>query len=133
MSKPSLQLDGEDFLDGHKTSAMSENTSVLGIDLTNNPSITSAGRIVFFNVLLNGNHSLEQVESNLDSTMAGQDIWDVISLALCDKSSISRILSSNHAVRGVSCVSRERKDVKTLLKMNENHDKAEVARQKILK
>lgn len=115
-------------------SALTENTSVKRIHLGNNPSITSAGWIAFFTVLLNGNHSIEEVDIDLESASNKQGIWNALSLALCDKSSIGRIHSSNHRLHKLRLYSsRGQSDVKLLLKMNENHDKAEVARQKILK
>lgn len=72
---------------------------------------------------------------DLDSNDAITDmIWKDIANVLCDKTSIGSIYSSNHTLQEL-CISHLTfpEEVVSLLAMNQNEDKSEVARQKILK
>ena len=57
--------------------------------------------------------------------------WDAVSCLLCNKASIMSTHSSNHTLNYIYCEYLP-DDLSLYLKLNENKDKAEVARQKIL-
>ena len=62
--------------------------------------------------------------------------WDVLSTLLCNKSSIESIYSSNHTLQSITWgnyTNFPSPPVLFLLAMNEDEDKVEVARQKILR
>ena len=82
---------------------------------------------------LAGNSCLKSLE--LDSNDAITDmIWKDIARVLCDKTSIGSIYSSNHTLQELNIPHLAfPEEVVSLLAMNRNEDKSEVARQKILK
>jgi hypothetical protein len=71
-------------------------------------------------------------------------VWDAFSGVLCDTSSIEATYFSHHALQGIEIgfcnpgsitgwsTVRARDDIKSLLSMNNNDDKTQVARQKII-
>ena len=96
--------------------------------------------------VLASNNSLRHLYVTCDrSVKVSENCWGVISRALCDTSSASSTFSSNHMLHKlvVSRVISMRdeiyddkpipSDVALLLEMNKTEDKAEVARQKIVK
>jgi hypothetical protein len=120
--------------------ALAEKTSVNVLDMRDN-SITSAGLTSIFTVLLQNKPSLEKLILD-DNEIRVEDLtdtdWSVLSLALCDSSSINSTYSSNHNFHTLQIWNNNREegipeDIVTLLRMNKNDDKAEVAHQKILK
>jgi len=122
--------------------ALEENVSIKRLSLQSN-HITSRGLITIFNSLLNCEISVESmilVDNSINFEELTEEDWRVLSRALCDKSSISSICSSNHKLFLLVLHKRTPKNwldevwsgIKSLLSMNENPNKAEVARQKFL-
>ena len=72
-------------------------SSLKMMDMSSNPSITTAGWELIINILLNGVHSLDSIEGDFD----GEIDWAVLSSALCDDSSIVATFSSNHTFREI--------------------------------
>ncbi len=58
--------------------------------------------------------------------------WAAFSNLLCDKSSIYSIYESNHTLESIGPESELPFDIASYLEMNQNENKAEVARQKLL-
>ena len=93
------------------------------------------------------NNSLRHLYVSCDwSPEVSDDCWEVISRALCHSSSANSTFSSNHMLhkvvvsRVISMMEHEMyddkpipSDIALLLEMNKTEDKAEVARQKIVK
>jgi len=124
--------------------ALEENVSIKRLALQSN-HITSRGLITIFNSLLNCEISVESMNlgyNSINFEELTEEDWHVLSRALCDKSSISSICSSNHRLFLLVLDNFEntedwldevwRSRIKSLLSMNKNPNKAEVARQKIL-
>ena len=121
--------------------ALAEKTCVTVLDMSEN-SITPIGLMSIFTVLLQNKPSLEKLILD-DNEIREEDLtdteWSVLSLALCDSSSINSTYSSNHNFRTLQIWNNNRaqegipEDIVTLLRMNKNDDKAKVAHQKILK
>jgi hypothetical protein len=112
--------------------ALVQSNSINEFDIECN-SISSSGWLNFIEILLNGNRSLEKL--NIEPGKFRDKCWNAMSSALCDKSSIESIYSSNHAFHNLPVGNYPwvPDDVKSLLQINKNDDKSEVARQKILK
>jgi len=123
--------------------ALEENTSLKRLSLEHNP-ITSRGLMTIFNSLLNSGITVGDL--NLRYSRIGfegltQEDWRVLSRALYDKSSIDCTYSSNHTLFSLKLDYFENTEnwldevwdgIVSLLSMNGNPNKAEVARQKIL-
>ena len=91
--------------------------------------ITDSGWANFFR-LLKDNTILRECGMNLNDIGGGaiEAIWST----LCDRTSVDSIFSSHHTLCDTNAWSID-PGIKSLLKMNENSDKVEVARQKIIK
>jgi len=115
--------------------AMRANTSLKRLNMSENPSIYPAGLAMIFELL--GEHKPALEELHLRGfhrlnrlTVEG---WSTLSHAICDKSSIDATYSSNHSFHTLRGSVRPPRDVMLHLRRNKEEDKAEVARQKILK
>ncbi|KAL7430715.1 hypothetical protein ACHAXH_003977 [Discostella pseudostelligera] len=124
--------------------ALEENTSLKRLSLESNQT-TSRGLMTIFNALLNCEVSVENMDLRdnwINFEELTEEDWRVLSRALCDKSSIDSICSSNHTLFSLELDDFENTEdwldevwsgIESLLSMNINPNKAEVARQKILK
>ena len=113
--------------------ALVQNRSINQFNIECNHSITSSGWLNFFEVLLNGNRSLEMLIIDPDGLT--DECWNTMSSALCDSSNIESIYWSNHIFYNI-CIRNYQGvpgNVMSLLEINANQDKAQVVRQKILK
>eukprot|EP00985_Skeletonema_marinoi_P012159 scaffold5818_cov186-Skeletonema_marinoi.AAC.2 len=84
----------------------------------------------FFRLLKN-NMSLRKVTGM--GILLVTSVIEAISSTLCDGTSVESIFSSNHTLSSIEPLFNMDPGIKLLLKMNENDDKVEVARQKIIK
>jgi hypothetical protein len=124
--------------------ALEENTSLKRLSLESNQT-TSRGLMTIFNALLNCEVSVENMDLRdnwINFEELTEEDWRVLSRALCDKSSIDSICSSNHTLFSLELGDFENTEdwldevwsgIESLLSMNINPNKAEVARRKILK
>ncbi len=120
-------------------SSLAANTSIMTLDLDSNV-VGSAGLVAFFHTL-RGASVLETL--NIDSVgLEGitKEEWCILSQALCDKVTIGKTYTSNHTFNTCylpeemePCDSCSLQELRILLDLNENPNKAEVARQKIMK
>lgn len=87
--------------------------------------------IAFANALA-GNETLQRLNMKLNSQEVN---LDVLSKVLCDQSSIAATFSSNHTLRRLGKLPAPlwRESVLSNLQLNENDDKSQVARQKVLR
>jgi hypothetical protein len=127
--------------------ALEGKPSLKRLTMTYNRGITAEGWTFVFHTLLPSVPSLEELEvfAGLDRyapfDWTDQMDWTVLSRALCDSSSICRTYSSNHTFHSLdgdddasSLIDGVPVEILSLLKLNRNEtNKAEVARQKILK
>ena len=99
--------------------------------LTSGNNINDETVIGFANVLVNNTSTktLKLGYSGSTITLMG---WEAITNVLCNKSSIDSIYRSNHTLQNVGWVDNRPDDLLSYLKLNENDNKSEVARQKIL-
>jgi hypothetical protein len=119
--------------------ALAEKTSVKVLDMSNN-SITLMGLVLVFNILLNCKPSLEKlvlIENEVYVDQLTNTEWNILSLALCNNSSIDMTYSSNHHFHTLELSYRDEEgipdDILSLMQMNKNEIKSEIAHQKILK
>jgi hypothetical protein len=90
--------------------------------------------IVFANALAN-NKSLSTLQFGSGRVITARG-WAALSGTLCNKASIESIYNSNHTLQEVMWGHTEQHlpgDLASYLRLNENNNKVEVARQKILK
>ena len=125
--------------------AMEGNASLKHLHLDDN-KISSRGLVAIFNHLRNFESSLKTlhvVDNNINFGELTSEDWSVLSRALCDKTSIERIFSSNHNLYMIAFfeddeLEDEWKDVAewdnivASLEMNKQSNRAVVAREKIL-
>jgi len=123
--------------------ALVGNVSLKRLSLLDN-NITSRGLMTIFNSLLNCEVSIEDMDlrgNSIDFEELSQEDWRVLSRALYDKSSIDSTYSSNHTLFSLKLDYFENTEdwldevwsgIESLLSMNENRNKAQLARQKIL-
>jgi len=123
--------------------ALEENVSLKKLTLESN-DITSRGLMTIFNSLLDCEVSIEDMDlrgSGINFEELTEEDWRVLSRALCDKSSIDSICSSNHTLFSLKLDYSEYTEdwqvefwrgIEYLLSMNINPNKVEVVRQKIL-
>ena len=127
---------------------VAESVSLKTLHLPLNRSITSRGLITIFHALFNCELSLEFINLHSNSGIDFDDIeeedWFLLLRAFCDKSSISNTFYSNHTLQIIGldgfddddeCEDWLKKiwlDCDNLLDMNDNENKVEVAREKIL-
>jgi hypothetical protein len=123
--------------------ALEENVSLKRLILDSN-FITSHGLATIFDSLLNCDIFVEEMDLQdnwIDFEELTEENWNVLSRALCDKSSIDSAYSSNHSLFSLELDDFENTedwldevwdDILSWLSMNTNPNKAEVARQKIL-
>ena len=111
------------------------NSSLLDLSLAafNQTTINDEVAISFANALIN-NESLKTLgfggnSNNNTITARG---WTALANMLCNKSSLESIYNSNHTVTNIGHYGIPN-DLASYLRMNENDNKHEVARQKILK
>ena len=99
--------------------------------LSSGNNINDETVIGFANVLVNNTSTktLTLGYSGSPITLMG---WEAITNVLCNKSSIGNIYRSNHTLQNVGWVDNRPDDLLSYLKLNENDNKSEVARQKIL-
>ena len=69
-------------------------------------------------------------DEDVDNELITERGWEAMSTLLCNKTSIMETYTSNHALQDIGCYTID--DLISYLELNENKDKAEVARQKIL-
>jgi hypothetical protein len=107
--------------------------SLTELDMWECSDITASGWADFFRLLKN-NTSLRKCKMyGFDVVSRGMGVIEALSSTLCDRTSIEGAFNSNHILERVKWTFRNMSAVKPLLKMNENADKIEVARQKIIK
>ena len=85
------------------------------------------------------NKTLEQLllgecyDTDEETSLITEKAWEAVSTLLCNKTSIMDTYNSNHTLYDVFYGDdNDHKEVNSYLDLNENKDKAEVARQKIL-
>eukprot|EP00984_Skeletonema_dohrnii_P009867 scaffold3799_cov68-Skeletonema_dohrnii-CCMP3373.AAC.2 len=108
-------------------------TSLTELNLWHCSDVTTSGWSDFFRLLRN-NKSLRKVTCT--GMLLDMSMIEAMSSTLCDGTSVESIFSSNHTLSSIEeplFILGFYPDIKLLLKMNENDDKVEVARQKIIK
>lgn len=126
-------------------SALRENTSLKILNIRENEDFTLRGFFAFFHVLPGSKCAIEElcIPYGLDDEDM-EHMWEIVLRALCDTSSIESTYSSNHIFHTcgvfdgmVELYEDEyrilQEEIHTMLSMNKNPNKAEVARKKILK
>ena len=108
------------------------NSSLTDLSLAygQNHNINDEVAIGFANALIN-NKCLKTLNFGYSNTITARG-WAALANVLCNKSSLESIYNSNHTLRNVGLGDVPR-DLAVYLRMNENDNKHEVARQKILK
>ncbi len=128
-----LELGGNNITDDaipSMVACLNSMTSLTTVDLWYCSDVTDYGWTIFFRLLKN-NTSLRKCKIDKNECR-GWGVIEAMRSTLCDRTSVDSIFSSNHTL----CViepSYAYSANKLLLKMNENSDKVEVARQKIIK
>jgi len=125
--------------------AMEGNGSLKHLHLDGN-KISSRGLLTIYNHLRNCECSLTVLylfDNNINFEELASEDWSVLSCALCDTSSIERTFSSNHNLYMIVFVEYTYDGVEdelakwdaivALLEMNRQTNKADVAREKILR
>ena len=102
---------------------VAQSVSLKRLDLSCNVWITSTGLLTIIDALFNCELYLEHIFLNGNH-----------GIVLCDKSSINNTFYSNHTLQSIIYIWPERfwENLDYLLNMNENENKVEVAREKIL-
>eukprot|EP00984_Skeletonema_dohrnii_P003725 scaffold1290_cov112-Skeletonema_dohrnii-CCMP3373.AAC.3 len=106
-------------------------TSLTELCLWECSDVTPSGWSDFFRLLKN-NRSLRKCNMRANSIF-NMSVVEDMSSTLCDGTSIESIFNSNHTLSMIEPLFPMDPGIKLLLKMNENDDKVEVARQKIIK
>jgi len=106
-------------------------TSLTELCLWGCSDITTSGWSDFFRLSKN-NKSLRKCEMCVKH-ISNMSVIEAMSSTLCDGTSVESIFSSNHTLSSIEPLFLMDPGIKLLLKMNENDDKVEVARQKIIK
>jgi len=95
--------------------------------------------LAFFTNALAHNKTLKQLlfgecyDADEETSLITEKAWEAVSTVLCNKTSIMDTYNSNHTLYDVFYdYDNDHKEVNSYLDLNENKDKAEVARQKIL-
>jgi len=125
--------DIDDELAASIAKSLSTNTSLKKLDMSYNDSITSAGWVAFFGVLLSCTSCCSLQYMNLRGNKGQKELEIILPRALCDESSIGSIFSSNHTLHTILMNERWSQEIYSLLEMNENNNKWEVAHQKSLR
>jgi hypothetical protein len=119
--------------------SLSTNTSLKKLDMSFN-NVTMAGWIIFFGVLLNKTSccSLEMINmrgTDENEIENGQldDLENILSRALCSTLSVDCNYSSNHTLHTIMMSQNWSQEMMSLLELNRNKDKAEVAHLKSLR
>eukprot|EP00985_Skeletonema_marinoi_P028455 scaffold24905_cov121-Skeletonema_marinoi.AAC.1 len=130
-----LQLGGNNITDDvipDMVECLNSMTSLTQLNLWKCSDVTTSGWSDFFRLLKN-NKSLRKCQMYVNS-ISNMSVAEAMSSALCDGTSVESIFSSNHTLSSIIPLSFiKNPGIKLLLKMNENDDKVEVARQKIIK
>eukprot|EP00984_Skeletonema_dohrnii_P030705 scaffold22420_cov139-Skeletonema_dohrnii-CCMP3373.AAC.2 len=139
-----LQLGGNNISDDAIPSmveCLNSMTSLTDLCLWQCSEVTTSGWSDFFRLLKN-NMSLRKCNMRANSIF-NMSVVEDMSSTLCDGTSIESIFSSNHTLSSIGVglwtelfhesLFVMNPGIKLLLKMNENDDKVEVARQKIIK
>jgi hypothetical protein len=123
--------------------ALSANFSLMKLNVRHNDQETSAAVIAFIQLLVDCNRTLTEVESNVsEPEMIIDEEWEVLRRALCDTTSIETTYWSNHTCYHCGFLNRAADDmiegsvqeeIRRLLILNYDEDKAKVARRKIVK
>lgn len=127
-------------------SALRENTSLKILNIWDNDYFTLRGFFAFFHVLPGSKCAIEELRIHLPDGLDDEDMeheWEIVFRALCDTRSIESTYSSNHIFHTsevFDCMVEYSEDeygtlleeIHTMLSMNKNPNKAEVARKKIL-
>ena len=115
---------------------VAHSVSLKTLSMSDNESMTSRGLITIYHAIFNRELSLERIflESNpgINFDDLEEEDWLLLPRALCDKSSINNTFYSNHTIQKIG-LEEIWVDCENLLEMNENENKIEVAREKILK
>jgi len=148
-SLKTLRLDGNDFLTslGWKTISSllprSPNCSLVNLQLGNNSNRTNVNDEVissFANNLMN-NNTLQALKFGTSRNAITSRGWKSLEKTLCNKSTIENIINSNHTLHKahyphlsfeVESDKFMSYNLECILKMNENSNKVEVIRQKII-
>mmetsp|Transcript_19307 Transcript_19307/g.29745 ORF Transcript_19307/g.29745 Transcript_19307/m.29745 type:complete len:532 (-) Transcript_19307:1142-2737(-) len=131
-----LQLGGNNISDDvipSMVECLNSMTSLTDLCLWECSNVTTSGWTDFFRLLKN-NMSLRKCEM-YGNPISNVSVVAAMSSALCDGTGVESIFSSNHTLYRIESLFSFSMDpgIKLLLKMNENDDKVEVARQKIIK
>eukprot|EP00984_Skeletonema_dohrnii_P005804 scaffold2052_cov93-Skeletonema_dohrnii-CCMP3373.AAC.2 len=131
-----LQLGGNNISDDvipSMVECLNSMTSLTDLCLWECSNVTTSGWSDFFRLLKN-NTSIRKCEM-YGNPISNVSVVAAMSSALCDGTSVESIFSSNHTLSRIESLFSFSTDpgIKLLLKMNENDDKVEVARQKIIK
>lgn len=151
----------EESLHGLANALGSQCSAITILDMSQNLHISASAWTSFFNRLgssnhrfalhdlyLQGNNITDEVIPQLIRALANNNTlktlvlgdlfpitnsgWEQFRHLLCDKSSITKIRSSNHTLRSLGCEDIP-EHIQTLLSLNESDSKKEVAREKILR
>lgn len=151
----------EESLHGLANALGSQCSAITILDVSQNLHISASAWTSFFNRLgssnhrfalhdlyLQGNNITDEVIPQLIRALANNNTlktlvlgdlfpitnsgWEQFRHLLCDKSSITKIRSSNHTLSSLGCEDIP-EDIQTLLSLNESDSKKEVAREKILR
>jgi hypothetical protein len=132
-----LSLGGSNIMDDvipTMVECLNSMTSLTELDMWECSDITASGWADFFRLLKN-NTSLRKCKMiglNMNA-VRGMGVIEALSNTLCDRTSIESTFNSNHILERAELSFRHIPAIEPLLKMNENADKIEVARQKIIK
>ena len=109
-------------------------TSLTELDMWECSDITASGWADFFRLLEN-NTSLRKCSMHGFDLVLDMGVSEALSSTLCDRTSVASTFRSNHILERAEAewTSHNNSAAKELLKINENANKVEVARQKIIK